>query len=121
MILVVDDHDDIRHVLIRLLKASGYDAIGVADGHQALLFLQTHRPTLIILDCHMPCLDGFGVLRAVRARAEWSHTPVLMFSADAESEATALGLGAQGFVLKGSMDWSRFAAEVEKHAGPGAG
>jgi CheY-like chemotaxis protein len=117
MILVVDDHDDTRHVLIRLLESSGYEAVGVEDGNQALLFLQTKRPKLIILDCHMPCLDGFGVLRAVRAHAEWAHTPVLMFSADSTSEGQALRLGANGFLLKGSLDWARVSEAVERHAG----
>ena len=117
MVLVVDDHDDTRHVLIRLLKSSGYEALGVADGNQALLFLQTHRPALIILDCHMPCLDGFGVLRAVRAHAEWVHTPVLMFSADPASEGHALELGANGFILKGSLDWAAISEAVARYAG----
>jgi len=117
MVLVVDDHNDTRHVLVRLLKSSGYEAVGVADGNQALLFLQTHRPKLIILDCHMPCLDGFGVLRAVRAHAEWVHTPVLMFSADPASEDQALRSGANGFILKGSLDWAQVSEAVERYAG----
>jgi CheY-like chemotaxis protein len=117
MVLVVDDHGDTRHVLIRLLESSGYEAVGVADGNQALLFLRTNRPELIILDCHMPCLDGFGVLRAVRAHAELAHTPVLMFSADSASEDRALRLGANGFILKGSLDWAQFSQAVERYAG----
>ena len=115
MVLVVDDHNDTRHVLVRLLKSSGYEAVGVADGNQALLFLQTHRPKLIILDCHMPCLDGFGVLRAVRDHAEWVHTPVLMFSADPASEGQALRSGANGFILKGSLDWAQVSEAVERY------
>ncbi len=117
MILVVDDHDDTRYVLIRLLKVSGYDAIGVCNGTQALLFLQTHRPKLIILDCHMPCLDGFEVLRAVRSNAALADMPVLMFSADPGAEDNALRLGAQGFIQKGSLDWARVSAAVERYAG----
>ena len=117
MILVIDDNDATRYVLVRLLKANGYEATGVCDGSQALLFLQTHRPRLIILDCHMPCLDGFGVLRAVRAHAEWVHTPVLMFSADSASEDQALRSGANGFILKGSLDWAQVSEAVERYAG----
>jgi CheY-like chemotaxis protein len=117
MILIVDDHDDTRYILVRLLKATGYDAIGVSDGNQALTFLQTHKPTLIILDCHMPCLDGFGVLRAVRAHAELAHTPVLMFSADPEAKHHAMRHGANGFIIKGSLDWAQLSAAVEKYMG----
>ena len=120
MILVVDDHDDTRHVLIRLLNASGYDAVGVCDGAQALLFMRTHRPKLMILDCHMPCLDGFAVLSAVRSDAALADLPVIMFSADAAAKPQALRLGAQGFILKGSLDWAKISAEVERHAGKAA-
>ena len=116
MILVVDDHADTRLVLIRLLKASGYEATGVCDGVRALHFLQTHRPELIILDCHMPCLDGFGVLRAVRSDAALADLHVLMFSADPAAEEHALRLGAQGFILKGSLDWARLSEAVERSA-----
>src|SRR5213592_2869937 len=105
MILVVDDHDDTRSLLIKLLKVSGYEAVGVSDGGQALLFLKTHRPKLVVLDCHMPRLDGFGVLRAVRSDAALGDLPVLMFSADPSAEHAALKHGAQGFILKGSLDW----------------
>ena len=120
MILVVDDHDDTRYVLIKLLNASGYEALGVRDGGQALLFLETHRPKLMILDCHMPCLDGFAVLRAVRSDAALAGLPVIMFSADAAARPQAMRLGAQGFILKGSLDWAVVSAEVERHAGKAA-
>ena len=115
MILVVDDHDDTRHVLIKLLNASGYEAIGVCDGAQALLFLKTHRPRLIILDCHMPCLNGFEVLQVIRSDAALVDLPVLMFSADRAAEGPSLRQGAQGFILKGSLDWAQVLAAVEKH------
>jgi CheY-like chemotaxis protein len=120
MILVVDDHDDTRYVLLKLLKSSGYEAIGVRDGAQALLFLKTHRPKMVILDCHMPCLDGFGVLRAVRSDAALADLPVFMFSADAAAEAQSLRLGAQEFILKGSLDWAQVAGAIEKHVGRAA-
>jgi two-component system, chemotaxis family, chemotaxis protein CheY len=119
MILVVDDHDDTRVLLIKLLKLSGYEAVGVSDGNHALLYLKTHRPKLVVLDCHMPCLDGFGVLRAIRMDAALAHLPVLMFSADPSAEDAALRHGAQGFILKGSLDWARLSAAIARHAGSG--
>ena len=94
---------------------------GVRDGGQALLFLETHRPKLVILDCHMPCLDGFAVLGAVRSDAALADLPVIMFSADAAAKAQALRLGAQGFILKGSLDWAAISAEVQRYAGEAAG
>jgi CheY-like chemotaxis protein len=121
MILVIDDHEATRYVLVRLLKANGHEAVGVCDGSQALLFLQTHRPRLIILDCHMPCLDGFDVLSAVRSDAALADVSVVMFSADPSAEERAVRLGADGFILKGSLDWGRLSAAVERYAGSRAG
>jgi CheY-like chemotaxis protein len=116
MILVVDDHDDTRYALTRLLASGGYEAIGVCDGRQALLFLQTHSPRLVILDCHMPCMGGFDVLRTIRSDAALAHVPVVMFSADSAAEAEALRLGARGFILKGSLDWARLSEAVQRYA-----
>jgi CheY-like chemotaxis protein len=117
MILVVDDHDDTRSLLVKLLKFDGHEGVGVSDGGQALLFLKTHRPKLIILDCHMPCLDGFGVLRAIRSDTALADLPVLMFSADPSAEDNAMLLGAQGFILKGSLDGARLSAAIARHVG----
>jgi PleD family two-component response regulator len=68
----------------------------------------------------MPCLDGFEVLRAVRSNAAMADLPVLMFSADPGAEDNALRLGAQGFIQKGSLDWARVSAAVERCVGSAA-
>jgi CheY-like chemotaxis protein len=65
----------------------------------------------------MPCRDGFEVLHAVRCDAALAGLPVLMFSADPAAEESALRLGAQGFILKGSLDWARLSEAIKKHAG----
>src|SRR5688500_10895093 len=106
VILVVEDHEDTRRVLVRLLQHDGYEAVGVADGQQALLFLQTHKPHLMILDCDMPCVDGLGVLRTVRADERLREIPVVMFTADAAANVRLAveRLGVQGWVTKGSLD-----------------
>ena len=116
MILIVEDHEESRYVLTRLLAANGYDTIAVSDGVQALLFLETHKPELVILDCHMPCLDGVSVLRAVRSNPRLSDLPMLMFSSDPKAEDEATRAGANGFILKGLLDWSVLSRAIGKYA-----
>jgi CheY-like chemotaxis protein len=111
VILVVDDHVDTGYVAVRLLKHLGYDAVAVAGGQEALDYLRSETPKLIILDCHMPCVSGLDVLRAVRANAALARVPVVMFSADADNGDREVfhQLGINGWIVKASMDWENIA------------
>lgn len=65
-ILVVDDHGASRHVLIQQLHYLGHEAIGAANGQQALSLLAVQQPDVVITDCNMPGMDGFTLARAIR-------------------------------------------------------
>src|SRR5438045_653169 len=80
-ILIVDDQPDIRRVLVRLVRLAGHDPAAAAGGEEALSFLQSHVPDLILLDVMMPEVDGFAVLRAVRRDPRTARVRVVMFSA----------------------------------------
>jgi DNA-binding NtrC family response regulator len=70
-VLVVDDDEVIRDLLINFLKFSGYEGIGAPNGQAALDIVLVDPPDLIITDIHMPFLNGFQLLRAVkRAKPE---------------------------------------------------
>jgi len=119
MILVVDDHLDTRSALVRLLRCQGYEAVAVADGYEALGFLRANSVRLVVLDFHMPDLDGFGVLRSIRGDPMLCDVPVLMLSAD-DSERRrdeSLRLGAREFIVKGSTDWPALFALIQQCAG----
>jgi two-component system chemotaxis response regulator CheY len=107
MILIVDDHADTAYVAARLLEQLGYDTVAVAGGREALDYLRSETPKLVILDCHMPCVGGLDVLRAIRADPRLSEVPVVMFSAEADHGARDAfqQLGIQGWIVKASMDW----------------
>ena len=116
MILVVDDHADTRTVLIRLLKLEGYEATGADCGDAALRAVKASAPHLVILDCHMPGMDGLAVLRAMNGDARLRDVPVIMFSAAGErEERLARELGAKAFIRKGSLDWPTLRVAVNKH------
>jgi signal transduction histidine kinase len=100
-ILVVDDNADMRGYLCRLLDQR-WKARGAADGVAALTSIQRDPPDLVIADVMMPRLDGFGLLRALRAEPATAQIPVMLLSARAGEEAAAEGLqaGADDYVTK---------------------
>ena len=100
-ILVVDDHAGTRRYLERLL-GQRWNVKAVPDGLAALEAVHAWRPDLIITDVSMPGLDGFGLLRELRADARTSAIPVLFLSGLTSEEARVQGLraGATDYLVK---------------------
>ena len=65
-VLVVDDDEVIRKKLIEFLEFSGYEGIGAENGQRAMELFLKDTPDLIIADIHMPIMNGFQLLRAVK-------------------------------------------------------
>ncbi|WP_027016491.1 hybrid sensor histidine kinase/response regulator [Comamonas composti] len=80
LVLVVDDSITVRRVTQRLLQREGYRVSLAADGLQALEKLQDERPTLVLSDIEMPRMDGFDLLRNIRADEGLKHLPVVMIT-----------------------------------------
>jgi PAS domain S-box-containing protein len=100
-VLVADDNGDMRDYLRRLLS-DRYEVEAVANGEAALEAARRRRPDLILSDVMMPRLDGFGLLRAVRADRELNDVTVILLSARAGEEASIEGLeaGADDYLVK---------------------
>ena len=100
-ILVVDDNADMRGYIARLL-ASRYEVELVANGEEALAGALRHPPDLVLSDVMMPRLDGFELMRALRANPRTSSLPVILLSARAGEEARIEGLdeGATDYLVK---------------------
>lgn len=98
-IMVVDDDQDTLKIINRALELEGYTVITASDGRAALALLEEHSPDLIILDVITPELDGFQVLKLLRAR---SNVPIIMLTARGEPLLVqkALALGADDYVTK---------------------
>lgn len=100
-IVLADDNADMRRYVQELL-APLYEIEAVADGEQALAAIRRTRPDLVIADVMMPRLDGFGLLRALRADGALRKVPVLLLSARAGEESRIEGLeaGADDYLVK---------------------
>src|SRR5581483_10797465 len=92
-ILVVDDNADMRGYLSGLL-GHRWQVDTEPDGAAALESIRTNTPDLVIADVMMPIMDGFGLLREIRADEATSKVPVMLLSARAGEEASAEGLRA---------------------------
>jgi len=100
-ILIADDNADMREYLRRLL-ASQYDVEALPDGEAALQSALECLPDLVVTDVMMPKLDGFGLLKALRADTRTATVPVMLLSARAgeESRLEGIAAGADDYVVK---------------------
>lgn len=101
-ILVVDDDTSNLRMASRILSAEQMRVSCLKSGEDALIFLQDNRPDLILLDVHMPGLDGFEALAAIRSGKETADIPVIFLTADDDSSTETRGLeaGAKDFIKK---------------------
>jgi signal transduction histidine kinase/CheY-like chemotaxis protein len=114
-ILLADDNTDMRQYLRRLL-ATKYDVEAVAEGETALAAALSQKFDLVLSDVMMPKLDGFGLLRALRADEKTRTTPVILLSARAgeESRVEGMGAGADDYLIK-PFSARELMARVEAH------
>lgn len=101
-ILVVDDDPAARQLLTDLLEGEGYAVTNTPDGLSALAAVERAVPAMIISDVSMPGMDGFELVRELRARTASADVPILLLSAIAQPtrRVTGLDLGADDFVAK---------------------
>jgi adenylate cyclase len=105
-ILVVDDDDMNRDILMRHLQRVGHTCVGAASGSEAIELLevapQSDSFDLVMLDIMMPVMDGYQVLTQIKANPTLRHIPVIMLSAvnELESMIHCIELGAEDYLLK---------------------
>ncbi len=101
VILAVDDDTVILNTVISTLKGD-YSVRPFTSGELALKFLANQKATLILLDCHMPGISGFEVLRRLQADAKTRDIPVIFLtgSTEGDSEVEALEMGAVDYIHK---------------------
>lgn len=101
--LVVDDFSTMRRIVRGLLKEMGCANVEEAeDGQVALNMLRNGRFDFVVSDINMPVMNGFDLLKAVKADETLKHIPVLMVTAEARKEDIVLAAqsGAAGYIVK---------------------
>jgi CheY-like chemotaxis protein len=101
-VLLVDDDPDHRELLRRHVTQLGHEILAAEHGGQALELLEAARPDVILLDIHMPVMDGFETLAALKDHPVLREIPVIVLSAldDISSVARCIELGAEDYLHK---------------------
>ena len=101
-ILVIEDDDAIRATLIDILELNGHGVMHAANGLDGLALARRKRPDVILTDISMPGLDGFELIRELRADETTRPIPIIIISASVEPERMRQGmdLGAEDFIIK---------------------
>jgi DNA-binding response OmpR family regulator len=102
-VLIIEDDEFTAQLLQFMLERERYVLHRVSDGHAAKAYIESHDPpTLVLLDVMLPFIDGFGLLRIMRARPGWEKVRVIMLSAKNQGSeiAQALDAGADDYLVK---------------------
>jgi two-component system chemotaxis response regulator CheY len=101
-ILTIDDSKTMRDMLKFTLVDAGYDVLQAVDGQDGIDVLARERVDVVITDINMPKLDGYGVIRHMRADAGYDDTPILVLSTESDQKTKDIGrdAGATGWLVK---------------------
>lgn len=114
-VLVADDKAAGRELVRTVLENAGYEVFEASDGEQAVAEAGRIHPDLIILDIHMPGLDGFGVIEMLRRQEHFTATPIIALTASAMmgDRERAITAGFTGYITK-PIRLEALRAEVER-------
>lgn len=116
-ILTIDDSKTMRDMLMLTLVDAGFDVIQAVDGKDGIDMLERENVDVVITDINMPRMDGYEVVRQLRARPEHKTTPILVLTTESEAEKKNIAreAGATGWLVK-PFDPERLVATVRKVA-----
>jgi two-component system cell cycle response regulator DivK len=113
-ILLVEDNQLVRDMILRRLRLQGYTILTADDGSQAIALALTERPNLILMDISLPGLDGWQATRQIRALPTTHAIPIIALTAHAMSEdrAKCLEAGCNEYETK-PIDFSRLLVKIQ--------
>ena len=104
LVFVVDDDSSVRTLVVKALKAKGYDVVEAEDGMKAseALGRMGRLPDLMITDVMMPVIDGFTLARLVKSHEELKAMPIIFLTAKTQprDQATGISVGARHYIQK---------------------
>lgn len=98
-ILIIDDCLSILNCLHMILDMHHYD-VEITQNGSTLLNNPTVLPDILLLDCHMPGMDAFSLLKQLKNNPHLNAIPILLMSGDKDIEKISLSIGANGFIAK---------------------
>ena len=114
-ILVIDDDPTVLGLMQRHLDKEGFGVLTASDGNEGVKLAREAQPDAITLDVLMPGIDGWSVLRTLKADPETEHIPVIMASI-IDEKGKGIGLGASEYLIK-PVDRANLIQAVEKFIG----
>lgn len=116
-ILTIDDSKTIRDMLRLTLLDAGFEVLQAVDGQDGVDVLGKQQVDVVITDINMPKMDGYGVIRHMRGKAEHKSTPILVLTTESELEKRNLAreAGATGWMVK-PFDPEQLVATINKVA-----
>jgi len=101
-ILVVEDNQDSRELVVKVLKNKGYEMIEASDGEEALEKTASDKPNLILMDISIPKLDGYEVAKQLKDQEEFKHIPIIALTAHAMKgdREKFISVGFEGYISK---------------------
>jgi chemotaxis protein histidine kinase CheA/CheY-like chemotaxis protein len=104
-VLIVDDSEITRDMLVSLLQRRGFDTVEAVDGKDALEKAARTPPDIVLTDLDMPVLDGVGLVKAMRAESALQGLPIIVLSTRGSSsdKERAMNAGASGYLVKSSF------------------
>lgn len=101
-VMVVDDDVTLLDMYIERIKAEGANVSKATDGEQALIEIKKDKPEVILLDVMMPKMNGFDVLKALKADSATADIPVIILTAlnDDQKRGVGMKLGAIDYIVK---------------------
>jgi CheY-like chemotaxis protein len=116
-ILVVEDNEDTREILLYRLQSMGdYQVMLASNGREALEMATKSRPDLVIMDLKMPVMDGWEATKALRDTPWGKDLPVIALTAQAmeRDEEKALSAGCSDYIAKPIMDYAVLKRKIER-------
>lgn len=113
-ILLVEDNELNRDMLMRRLSRAGHTVISAADGQQALERMVNEQPGLVLMDMNLPVMDGWTACRRARADERIAHIPIIALTAHAmeQDRRKALDAGCDDYATK-PVDFPELLAKIE--------
>jgi CheY-like chemotaxis protein len=101
-VLLVEDTEDNRFMMRRLLEMSGYRVVEATNGEEAVKLAESEQPALILMDLSLPVIDGLAATRAIRKLDGMKEVPIVAVSAHDTSDfqGEALAAGCNSYITK---------------------